>query len=412
MWKKSYNWVFWGLIIAATIWSLRLLSLDAILSLSPFFVLSLIFSLLRLKKESLVLGKKVIFPFLAAISFPLALTAPFYFIFFALLLPQLFVFWERNLPWSDFSNSFLEEFLPVSLVYLAFHILSPIGWLADTPSLLAFLLLIIFFLARLIFQAISNLPSSNYSFSAYCRYEFDFSGRDLIFSLLLGYLFYLLFLDYRFLSSIVYLLYLPYLFLWINNNQLTKENEEFLLAIYYSIKTSDSGLSEQIDRVKNLVSKIGFSLGLPLHSIFNLILSSGLVHLAEISLDRFSLESFLERDNEEEGVPYHARLGAKVLESATSTRKLAQIVYNHHRPFFLHKSRVREEGSLPLEARIIFLASAFDELVHDSRNPLRPEEAWRTIQKDQGFLYDPKLVRQLRKVLEEEGFFRFRKSID
>lgn len=411
MWKKSYNWVFWSLIIATAIWSLRLFHFETFLSLSPFFLLSLFFSLLRFKKESLILKKEAFFPFLAAISFPLALLAPYYFIFFASLLPQLYVFWERNLPWSDFSNSFLKEFLPVSLAYLAYHFLSLIGWLADTPALLAFLLLIVFFLARLALQALLNLPSSTYSFSAYYRYEFDFSGRDLIFSLLLGYLFYLLFLDYHFWASLIYLLYLPYLFLWIRKEQLAREDEEFLLAIYYSIQTSESGLDEQINRVRNLATKIGFSLGLPLNSIINLILGSAYVHLAEISLDRFSLESFLEKDKEEEGVPYHARLGAQVLEATSLTKKLAQIVYNHHRPFFLHKSKVREEGSLPLEARIIFLVNAFDELVYDSRNLLRPEEAFRTIQKDQGFLYDPKLVRQLRKVLEEEGFFKSRKNI-
>lgn len=410
MWKKSLNWFFWALILVATIWSLRLFSIENVLPLLPFLLITFFFSLLRLEKESLVLEKKTFFPFLAAISFPLALIAPFYFIFLSLLIPQLFVYWERNISWSDFSDSFLVEFLPVAMVYLAFQILSLIGWLADTPSFLAFILLIVFLVVRLAFQALLNLPSSNYPFSAFYRYEYELSGRDLIFSLFLGYLFYLLFFDYRFWSSVAYVLYLPYLFFWIRRRQLIREEEEFLLAVYYSIMNSDSDLGKQIVRVKDLVLKIGFSLGLPLESMFNLILSTAFVHLAEISLDRFSLETFLEKDKEEEGVPYHARLGAKVLESASSNKKLAQIVYNHHRPFFLHKSRAKEEGSLPLEARIIFLVNAFDELVHDSRNPLRPEEAWRTIQKDQGFLYDPKLVRQLRKVLEEEGFFKYQRG--
>ncbi len=411
MWKKGFNWFLWSVIVAATIWSLRLFSLDTVFSLFPFLLLSFFFSIIRLKKENLILERKVLFPFLPAVSYPLAMIGPFYFVFLALLFPQLFVFWERNLSWSDFSNSFLEEFLPVGLVYVVFHLLTLVGWLADVPSLVGFLLLIIFLLVRLAFRAFSNLPSPIYPFSAYFRYEFEFVGRELVFSLLLGYLFYLLYLDYRFWSALVYLLYLPYLFLWVKSRQLVEEDEEFLLAIYYSIMNSESGLGEKIKRVRDLASKIGFSLGISLDCMVNLILSTAFVHLAEISLDRFSLESFFGKDKEEKGVPYHARFGAQVLESVPSVHKLAQIVYNHHRPFFLHKSKIREKGALPLEARIIFLVDAFDELVYDSRNPLRPEEAWRTIQKDQGFLYDPKLVRQLRKVLEEDGFFKPRKTL-
>lgn len=376
----------------------------------PFLLLVLFFSLLRLEKESLVLGKKTSFPFLVAISFPLALIAPFYFVFLALLLALVFVFWERKLSWSNFSNFFIGEFLPVGLVCLAFQLLSSIGKLVDTPAFLAALLLVLFFFSRLTLQALMNLPSPFYHFAAYYRYELDFIGRELLYSLTLGYLFYLLFLEYGYWSCLVYFLYLPYLFIWARERRLAEEDEEFLWAIYQTIQTSEPGLSERISRVKDMALKIGYSLGLSFDSLFNLVLGSAFVHLAKISQDQFSLESFLEKDKEEEGVPFHARLGAEVLEAVSSTKKLAEIVYNHHRPFFLHKSRARQEGSLPLEARVIFLLNTFDELVHDSREPLRPEEAWRTIQKDQGFLYDPKLVRQLRRVLEEEGFFKTRLS--
>jgi len=408
VWKKSLNWVFWSLTLAAAIWSLRLFSLETVLHLLPFLLLAGFFSLLKLEKKSLILDKKTNFPFLAAISFPLALIAPFYFVFFVLLLALALVFWERKLSWDNFSNFLVVEFLPVAFVYLAFHLLSVVGWLADTPAFLTSLLLALFFFSRLTLEALMSLPSPFYPFASYYRYEFDFIGGELLYTLTLGYLFYLLFLNYGFWASLVYLLYLPYLFIWSRERELNEEDEEFLLAIYQAIESSEPGLKQKIERVKDLSLKIGSSLGLPSRSLFNLALSSSFVHLAEVSLDKFSLESFLEKDKEEEGLPFHARFGAEVLESTPSTKEIAAIVYNHHRPFFLHKSRAKDEGSLPIEARIIFLVNAFDDLVHDSRDPLRPEEAWRTIQKDQGFLYDPKLVRQLRKVLEEEGFFQRR----
>ncbi len=96
----------------------------------------------------------------------------------------------------------------------------------------------------------------------------------------------------------------------------------------------------------------------------------------------------------------HALVGAEIVGEVEFIKDAADIVRTHHFPY--------DSERVPLEARIISVASRYDELTEGagSRKRLGPKQAVDVIREDQGSLYDPKVVRALRSVLRKQGLWR------
>lgn len=99
----------------------------------------------------------------------------------------------------------------------------------------------------------------------------------------------------------------------------------------------------------------------------------------------------------------HADYGADVLDHVDYLKKVSQIIRKHHEPYERMQGLNKKE--YPLGARVICVASDFDELVHVESIDLRlsPKEALEKLKKEQGIIYDPKVIRALMSSLEKSG---------
>ncbi|MHB0976710.1 MAG: HD-GYP domain-containing protein [Candidatus Aquicultorales bacterium] len=102
-----------------------------------------------------------------------------------------------------------------------------------------------------------------------------------------------------------------------------------------------------------------------------------------------------EDEIDEEGLD-HAAVGAEIIEQVEYIRNAASMVRAH--------SAAYDEAS-PVGARIISVASRFDDLTNDvdPGNRMTDAQALARIKQDQGFDFDPKVVRALGSVLRKRG---------
>lgn len=96
----------------------------------------------------------------------------------------------------------------------------------------------------------------------------------------------------------------------------------------------------------------------------------------------------------------HAAVGAEIVEQVEFIKEAADVVRTHHSPY--------DPERVPIEARVISVASRYDELTEGVavKGRLSPKQAVDVIREDQGLLYDPKVVRALRSVLRKQGLWR------
>ena len=91
----------------------------------------------------------------------------------------------------------------------------------------------------------------------------------------------------------------------------------------------------------------------------------------------------------------HARLGSEILRSVPSLRALMRAVLHHHERFdgCGYPSGLSGEA-IPIEARVLQIADAYDELVRGMAGTmaLAPEEAQAVLARNEGPQWDPQLV--------------------
>lgn len=99
----------------------------------------------------------------------------------------------------------------------------------------------------------------------------------------------------------------------------------------------------------------------------------------------------------------HAIIGAEIIEQVDYFKDVSNIVRKHHTPFV--QERTGDNGGIPLAAKIINLASYYDELTYmkPENECYSPRQAFSRLRKEQGFYFDPKVVRAFRNVLKKQG---------
>jgi len=108
-------------------------------------------------------------------------------------------------------------------------------------------------------------------------------------------------------------------------------------------------------------------------------------------------------DEEYETVKQHTKIGADILSSNQTPllQQAAEIAYSHHERWdgFGYLGMSAEE--IPLGARIVAVADAFDALTHDRpyRRAQSTSKASEEIQRESGAQFDPKVVEAFMKVL-------------
>jgi putative nucleotidyltransferase with HDIG domain len=132
-----------------------------------------------------------------------------------------------------------------------------------------------------------------------------------------------------------------------------------------------------------------------------LISYAALLHdVGMMGVEDDSLDALLEVAKSKDSEPPHAAIGGEILEQIEFLSEASNMVRFHHTP-----ASVRSFEEIPIGARIINVASYFDELTktRPSRSRLTPTQAINKIRKEQGIRFDPKVVRAFANVLRKQG---------
>jgi putative nucleotidyltransferase with HDIG domain len=173
------------------------------------------------------------------------------------------------------------------------------------------------------------------------------------------------------------------------------------------LEASDRYTKGHSVRVADYATEIAIAMELPRSEVEN-IRVAGLLHdigKIEISSNLIKKAATLSAE-EKKIVDEHAEKGAVLLSSVGTVLKEAiPIVLSHHKYFIQDKDKKgKEMGEVPLGARIIAVADAFDAMVTD-RPYRKGKPSWQAIEeleKYAGTQFDPGIVQVFKKVIGEK----------
>ena len=157
-------------------------------------------------------------------------------------------------------------------------------------------------------------------------------------------------------------------------------------------------------RVSELAMEIGIAMELPRDEVEN-VRVAGLLHdIGKIEISGEILRKAAELSSEEkEMMDTHTVKGAYLLTSVGSVLKeVVPIVVAHHQYFMSGPDGETEQGKIPLGARIVAVADAFDAMTTDRpyRKGMPPWEAMEEIVTKGGKQFDPEVVEAFKRVVK------------
>jgi len=190
--------------------------------------------------------------------------------------------------------------------------------------------------------------------------------------------------------------------------QLQQAHIEILDRLGRVAEYRDDATGKHTDRVGELCGLIALELGLP-NERANLIARTATLHdLGKVAIaDTVLLKTGPFDDTEREVMRKHAALGAKLLSGGTS--ELVQMaeeiaLFHHERWDGQGYPCGLETDEVPLTARIVAVADAFDALTHirPYKDAWSPPDAIKEIERERGAQFDPQVVDALLTLYREK----------
>jgi putative two-component system response regulator len=193
---------------------------------------------------------------------------------------------------------------------------------------------------------------------------------------------------------------------------LDEAQTEVILRLSQAAEYRDEDTGQHTQRVGQLAALIAQSLGLddeqvelirraaPLHDIGKIAIPDQILRKP----GRLTVEEF-------EHMKEHALIGARLLKGSRfpllqTAYEIA--LYHHERWDGTGYPHAMEGATIPLTARIVAVADAFDALIHERpyKRAWSVEEAINELQSCSGTRYDPQVIEALIKVALQEGLLR------
>lgn len=175
-------------------------------------------------------------------------------------------------------------------------------------------------------------------------------------------------------------------------------------ALAAAIEAQDPRKKGHARRVARHSLSIGRELGLRGRQLEMLGYAAFLHDIGKLGSEEGDLNGFLEDqgldfEDEEE---VHAAKGADILEQVDHLKGISDVVRKHHTPYNLTKNGNGKK--IPLGARIINVASYYDDVAHMQENGQNtPRQAIDKLKAEQGVRFDPRVVRAFTTVLRRQG---------
>jgi HD-GYP domain-containing protein (c-di-GMP phosphodiesterase class II) len=176
-------------------------------------------------------------------------------------------------------------------------------------------------------------------------------------------------------------------------------------ALTKPLESRDGLIGDHLRTVSRLATRIGSRMSLPPAQLDVLALGALLHDLGKIGVPDQILQKPGRLTDEEYGViKRHPGLGAEMLSSVEELAPAVPVVRHHHERF---DGRGYPDGlsgeDIPLEARVVSVADAFDSMIRDRPYGygISREAALEEIERNSGTQFDPRVVRALLEVVWE-----------
>lgn len=186
---------------------------------------------------------------------------------------------------------------------------------------------------------------------------------------------------------------------------------ESIYAFAKTIEAKDNYTSEHAENMVAIVTEIGKRLSLSDNTIENLKHAAVLHDLGKVGIPDSILHKRKRLTKKEyEIIKTHPQIGSEIIRPVHFLRDLAPIILYHHERFDgLGYSAGLKGKEIPLGARIIAVADAYQALISDRpyRKAHSEKEAKKIIKEGSGTQFDPEIVDSFMVIVENEnmGFF-------
>lgn len=185
--------------------------------------------------------------------------------------------------------------------------------------------------------------------------------------------------------------------------------QDTITALVNTIEAQDIDNRGHAERVAEYCVDIAREMGLYGKKLENVSYAALLHDIGNLGFEAGTKAEEVFVNNEEieinHGIPLHALVGADIVGQVDYLKNVTGLVKYHHLSFQDVIKNRTEKRKFPVGARIIQVASDFDKFTNNN-NPnerLDYKSALKKLKKDQGYIYDPRVIRAMRNVLKKQG---------